>query len=116
MPSLTKARTGSTNVLGPSVDRVLSDYHESRDKLCTETILRMSTQLLKAVKFIHSAGICHGGEGAFPSVFACGLFPFYSLLIRHQWSEHRVYLHSIVDQTEEQLFDILGFPEIDGTP
>lgn len=49
-------------LLGPSVDRVLADYHESRDELCPETILRMSTQLLKAVNFIHNAGMCHGGE------------------------------------------------------
>ena len=54
-------------LLGPSVDKVLSDYHESQDELDPETVLRISTQLLKAVKFIHSAGMCHGGKGASPS-------------------------------------------------
>lgn len=49
-------------LLGPSVDRVLADYHESQDNLDPATILRMSKQLLNAVKVIHSAGMCHGGE------------------------------------------------------
>lgn len=57
-------------LLGPSVDKALADYHEGHDKLCSDTVLRMSTQLLEAVKFIHSAGLCHGGESGF----------FYSLL------------------------------------
>ncbi|KAJ5626710.1 hypothetical protein N7528_004137 [Penicillium herquei] len=50
-------------LLGPSVDQVLSDYHEGRDKIDSETVLQMSTQLLKAVRFIHSVGMCHGGNG-----------------------------------------------------
>lgn len=49
-------------LLGPTVDKVLADYHEGRDNLCPETILRMSAQLLKAVQFIHSAGMGHGGK------------------------------------------------------
>lgn len=52
-------------LLGPSVDQVLADYHESHDKLCPDTVFRMSRQLLKAVKFIHSVGMCHGGESIF---------------------------------------------------
>lgn len=47
-------------LFGPSVDKVLADYHEIHDKLCLETVLQMTMQLLKAVKFIHSAGMCHG--------------------------------------------------------
>ncbi|BAE65843.1 unnamed protein product [Aspergillus oryzae RIB40] len=50
-------------LLGPSVDRVLADYREGHDKLCPETVLQMSTQLLKALKFIHSAGMSHGVLG-----------------------------------------------------
>ena len=71
-------------LLGPSVDKVLSDYHESHDKLHPETVLRISTQLLKAVKFIHSVGMCHGGEVASP-LCSCFLWLglLYSLLIRH---------------------------------
>lgn len=45
--------TGSTNVLGPSVDGVLADYREGRDELEPETVLRMSGQLFEAVRFIH---------------------------------------------------------------
>lgn len=61
-------------LLGPSVDQVLADYHESHEELCPETIIRMSTQLLKAVKFIHDAGMCHGGKS--PFVFLSSLQNF----------------------------------------
>ena len=70
-------------LLSPSVDKVLADYHKSHDKLCSETVLRISTQLLKAVKFIHSAGISHRGEVAFPSIYIRGSALLYLLLIRH---------------------------------
>lgn len=53
-------------LLGPAVDIVLQDYSEGCDKLDPEIILRMSTQLLRAIKFIHSAGMCHGGEYSVP--------------------------------------------------
>lgn len=53
-------------LLGPSIDHVILDYHEGDEKLTPETVLRISTQILKAVKFIHSAGMCHGGEDFSP--------------------------------------------------
>lgn len=56
-------------LLDPTVDTVLRDYCEGDDKLEPEDILRMSTQLLKAVRFIHSAGMCYGGKIIFPAVF-----------------------------------------------
>ena len=87
----------------------------------------MSTQLLKAVKFIHSAGMCHGGKGI-PPPLSFFFFPF------AVWC-HLTYFvldisgrniafscTNLLNTTEEQLFDILGFPEIeplariDGTP
>jgi serine/threonine protein kinase len=60
-------------LLGPTVDKVLSDCRENIDKLGPETILRMSTQLLRAVNFIHSAGMCHGGEIFPPLSLFCDL-------------------------------------------
>ncbi|KAK9236605.1 kinase-like domain-containing protein [Lipomyces kononenkoae] len=88
-------------LLGPSVDHVLADYHENHDKLCAETIIRMSTQLLKAVEFIHGTGMCHGDISGRNIAFNCT---------------------NLLNTTEEQLFEFLGFPEIealarlDGTP
>ena len=55
-------------LLGPSVSRLLitkEDKEGYDQKFRPETVFRMSTQLLKAVKFIHSAGMCHGGESSF---------------------------------------------------
>ncbi|KAJ5204190.1 uncharacterized protein N7498_005069 [Penicillium cinerascens] len=79
-------------LLGPSVDKVLSDYRGSQDELCPGIIVRMSTQILKAVKFIHSAGMCHGDISGRNIAFTCT---------------------HLSTQTEEQLFDVLGYPEIE---
>lgn len=48
--------------LGPSVDTVVADYHTGGDRLESETILRISRQLLQALAAIHGAGYAHGGE------------------------------------------------------
>ncbi|KAJ5334685.1 hypothetical protein N7452_007088 [Penicillium brevicompactum] len=74
-------------LLGPSVHIVLADYKTDQEKPEPEFVFRFSTQLLKAVKFLHSVGMCHGAQA-----------------------------------TEEELFEVLGSPEveplarIDGTP
>jgi serine/threonine-protein kinase SRPK3 len=49
-------------LLGPSVGRVLEDYHGSGDQLEPATILRLSEQLLEGISFIHGAGLGHGGK------------------------------------------------------
>jgi serine/threonine protein kinase len=49
-------------LLGPSVDKVLTDYYDSGDTLETEDILRMTEQLLEAIQSILDAGMGHGGE------------------------------------------------------
>ncbi|PLB51473.1 kinase-like protein [Aspergillus steynii IBT 23096] len=88
-------------LLGPSVDKVLEDYHEGNDKLCPDTVLKMSTQLLRAVQFIHSSGMCHGDISGRNIAFSCS---------------------HLSNVTEEELFGVLGHPEIetlariDGTP
>lgn len=53
-------------LLGPVVDIVLADYNEGCDNLDPDFVLRMSTQLLRAIKFIYRAGMCHGGEYSVP--------------------------------------------------
>ncbi|KAJ5778049.1 hypothetical protein N7520_001295 [Penicillium odoratum] len=88
-------------LLGPSVYHILSDYREGPDPLEPEIIFRMTTQLLKAVRFIHSAGMCHGDISASNIAFICT---------------------AVLEKTEEELFKVLGAPEIeelpriDGTP
>jgi serine/threonine protein kinase len=57
-------------LLGPTVDRVLEAYNESQNKLETRLILRMSKQLLEAIKFIHDAGMGHGGNAKFYLLFS----------------------------------------------
>jgi hypothetical protein len=108
--------------LGPCVDQVLADYNESQDKLCAQPIIRMSTQLLEAVKFIHSFGMCHGDESIVLAVFCLLNSNIYVFDVRHQRSQHRILLHISANKAEEELFEFLGFPEIeplsrlDGTP
>jgi hypothetical protein len=48
-------------LLGPTVDHVISDIHECEDVLEPEIILRMSKQLLQAIAFMHEVGYTHGG-------------------------------------------------------
>jgi serine/threonine-protein kinase SRPK3 len=47
--------------LGPTVNIIMNDYHEEGERLDTETLLKISTQLLQAVAFMHEAGYAHGG-------------------------------------------------------
>ncbi|KAK1147184.1 hypothetical protein N8T08_001923 [Aspergillus melleus] len=88
-------------LLGPTVDKVLADYRWGNDKLDSETVLRMCTQLLTAVRFTHSAGMGHGDISGRNIAFTCT---------------------RLSNMTEEQLFEVLGAPEIaplariDGTP
>lgn len=54
-------------LLGPTVDHVVSDYHASGDRLEPENILQVTKQLLQGVASIHRAGYAHGGSlGYFP--------------------------------------------------
>jgi serine/threonine-protein kinase SRPK3 len=48
-------------LLGPSVDAVVADYHMGGDRLEPPTILRITRQLLQAIASIHAAGYAHGG-------------------------------------------------------
>lgn len=49
-------------LLGPSVSKVVNDYHSFGDDLEMDIILRMSEQLLEAISLIHVAGMGHGGN------------------------------------------------------
>jgi serine/threonine-protein kinase SRPK3 len=63
-------------LLGPTVGKILEDYHYSNLPFNKpETILRMSKQLLEAIKFIHDAGMGHGGN-----VKLYQLFPLFTVL------------------------------------
>ncbi|KAK9242163.1 kinase-like domain-protein [Lipomyces tetrasporus] len=79
-------------LLGPSVDVVVSDYHESGDCIEPETILRLSDQLLQAISFIHEVGYAHGDISGRNVIFSCN------------------YLSQL---TEEKLFEVLGTPELE---
>lgn len=99
-------------LLGPSVNTVLWDYCVNDDKHEPETVLPMSTQLLKAVQFIHRAWMC--------------------LLIASNYSTHvasdisgpniAFTCSHLSTATEEEIFSVIGYPEIeplarvDGTP
>ncbi|KAJ5971413.1 uncharacterized protein N7479_001331 [Penicillium vulpinum] len=87
-------------LLGPTLDMVLTEYSEGNDKLNPEDILRMSMQLLKAIKFIHSIGMCHGDISGRNIAFPC------NNMLNH----------------EKDVLDVLGLLEIeslayiDGSP
>jgi hypothetical protein len=91
-------------LLGPCVDQVIADYNESQDKLCAQPTIRMSTQLLEAVKFIHSFGMCHGDESIVLAVFCLLNSNIYLFDVRHQWSQHRILLHISAKQSRGGTF------------
>lgn len=53
-------------LLGPSVDTIANDYRKSGDQLDPETILKITTQMLEAISFIHKVGYTHGGLASLP--------------------------------------------------
>ncbi|OAA52843.1 Protein kinase-like domain protein [Beauveria brongniartii RCEF 3172] len=50
-----------TNILGPSLQHVITDYSNGRDRLEPDDILRLSDQLLEATALLHEAGFAPGG-------------------------------------------------------
>ena len=48
-------------LLGPTLDFVVIDYHEDGERLEAETILRITRRLLQGLAAIHEAGYAHGG-------------------------------------------------------
>jgi serine/threonine-protein kinase SRPK3 len=53
-------------VLGPTVAMEVQVMHEFRERLDTDTILKVSTQVLEAIAFMHEAGYAHGGMADHP--------------------------------------------------
>ena len=48
-------------LLGPSVNSIVSEYLEDGAQLDPDTSLKISTQLLQGIASIHTAGYAHGG-------------------------------------------------------
>lgn len=46
-------------LLGPTVNIIVNDYHKEGELLDTETLFKISTQLLQAATFMHEAGYMH---------------------------------------------------------
>ncbi|GKZ84221.1 hypothetical protein AnigIFM56816_009542 [Aspergillus niger] len=44
-------------LIGPTIDRIITDYRELSDSLDPQTIIRLSRQLLKAIELVHNAGV-----------------------------------------------------------
>ncbi len=49
-------------LLGPTVDIIVNDCREEGERFDTETVTKISRQLLHAVAFMHAAGYAHGGK------------------------------------------------------
>lgn len=53
-----------TELLGPSVETVISDYHSGGERLDRHDIIRLAKQLLLGISATHEAGFAHGGKQA----------------------------------------------------
>ncbi|KAL5316744.1 hypothetical protein ACEPPN_015795 [Leptodophora sp. 'Broadleaf-Isolate-01'] len=88
-------------LLGPSVESIAEDYRQGGDQLESETILKIVTQMLEAISFMHKVGYAHGDISGSNLGFTCP---------------------RLAHLPESELFDILGTPEtevlarVDGQP
>jgi serine/threonine-protein kinase SRPK3 len=48
-------------LLGPTINITVDDYHQVGERLDAESIVKISTQLLEALTFLHEKGFAHGG-------------------------------------------------------
>ena len=73
-------------LLGPTLDMVTSDYSDYNDpeqRLESDTVLRISEQLLNAISFLHEDGYGHGGTKSYEMLAdAAVLFPLFPALSR----------------------------------
>ena len=116
-------------LLGPTLTTVLQFYSEDNEELLTETVLKISKQLLRAIAMIHQAGFAHGGM--FP-VTICYL-PTYSILLGCSFSLDLRLVdlsisnvafssHRLSKMTEGELFKVIGtlitekLARVDGKP
>ena len=49
-------------LLGPTINVTVDDYHQVGERLDTESVVKISTQLLGALVFLHENGYAHGGS------------------------------------------------------
>ncbi|KAI9676538.1 MAG: hypothetical protein M1817_000697 [Caeruleum heppii] len=53
-------------LLGPTVHMIINDCNEVQERLDSETVLQISTQMLESVAFMHEAGYAHGDWVGWP--------------------------------------------------
>ncbi|KAL4945101.1 hypothetical protein BDV06DRAFT_219633 [Aspergillus oleicola] len=88
-------------LLGPSLDKIIGEYHDGGDCLEPETILRISRQILEGIKFVHDAGMGHGDISGANIAFGCS---------------------GLTNATRDEVLRVLGQPEaedlirLDGQP
>lgn len=51
-----------TELLGPSLEFTIAEYHDGGDRLDAKNIVRVAKLLMQAVASIHDAGYAHGGK------------------------------------------------------
>ena len=103
-------------LLGPTVNTLVSDAHLFGERLDTDVIIRISTQILKAVAFMHDAGFVNGGTVTCDCVpLPAQNFPVTYLTMTADISIHNVAFcnRRLSKLSEAELFEALGHPEPD---
>ncbi|CAG8280269.1 unnamed protein product [Penicillium salamii] len=98
--------------MGPNgAHQCLVYYFFDHEELELEIILRISEQLLKAVSFMHSAGMSHGGIYQAPVQYFCDERLTLILLIDISGRNIALTCTNLSQASEDQLFQVLGYPE-----
>lgn len=112
-------------LLGPSVAWILDKQFHAKVHFHPKTMIAISKQLLKAVKLIHDAGMCHGGKRPLPSFSRFGFKCMYVhtyLGLDIKGTRIVFTCSSLQNASRRRLFKVLGTPEtrrqirVDGKP
>jgi serine/threonine-protein kinase SRPK3 len=103
-------------LLGPTLEAVLSEYSSFGDALEPETILKLAKELLQAISFMHNAGYVHGGWYlCIPSIL---FYPWLTDVADISSSNIAFGCSNLLselaeeDDDEEAIMRVLGTPEI----
>lgn len=78
-----------TELVGPSIARVLRACSIFGETLRPDTVLRASRRILQAVDFAHQAGVVHGGTYSYTTTRECHLIKFVG---RHFLRQRIIYM------------------------
>lgn len=97
-------------LLGPTVDTIVNEAHHFGERLDTDAIIRVSSQMLEAVAFMHETGYAHGGTSTC-SLLIRSTFIWIDLMSVDLSTKNLAFCNGRLSRlSKEELFEALGAP------